>query len=222
MTTKLTSALNITIIAALTTLITACDPISGSIQVVKSIRVKTYQNNTNCGHGEMDMCHDTYAIIPTGNMNFSLDFQTSASALLTVQPGGKNITTTLTLPKNKAIPDNGSIALSSREINQPFDLNLNIQTDTSDSEPQWGIESCTYYEREQVCTRDSKGVEHCDMRDVAHSGYQEVNFFNRTIVKSLQGNLSSAGRPQDLIAQLAGRRSDTSKIYLYKTACDRH
>lgn len=201
--------------------LTACEPISGSINFVKSITVKTQQQN-GCGRGEMDACQTTYTAIPVGNASFDLLFRNEQSLTLTVKAGKKSIATDIMLPKGKTIPANGRVVFTSRELSQPFDLEANMRTDVSETPEEWGWEECTYTTREEVCRRDSKKGYICEIETVEHRGTRDVRFFYRTTDEYLEGRLTTPSNAADLIATMSGTRHDTDKIYTFQGQCMRH
>lgn len=199
---------------------TACEPITGSIQFVKSITVKTTQQG-NCGYGELDACQTTSTTIPAGDARFSLVFRNRQSLTLTVKTGSKQIATDIMLPSEKSIPANGSVRFLAQEIAQPFDLNVNMQTVVTDSPETSTWEDCTYTIRQEVCRRDSRGQRRCELEYVEYRGTRDVSYFHRTTDEDLQGRLNSPGNQSDLIATMTGSRSGTEKIYTYQGQCRR-
>ena len=208
----------ILVLCSLALAMTACEPITGSIQFFKSITVQSQQTG-NCGYGELDPCLPTTATIPAGDAQFSLVFRNRQAMTLTVKTKSQQISTEIMLPSEKSIPANGRVSFTAQEIAQPFDLQVDMQTVVTDSPEMHGYEQCTVTIREEVCRRDRDNRRHCGIEYVEYRGTRDVSYFHRTTDEDLSGQLTTPGHSNDLIAKMVGSRSETKKIYTYQGQC---
>lgn len=202
-------------------MLTACDPISGSIQVVKKFQMFSRGNSSGCGSGELPPCEaDKLTEVAPGSYDFDLDFQSKNSALLTIKMQRNTAVGTLTIPDGKNIPQNGQVTLSESELGQPFSLLLNVSTVVTDSGLRADIETCTYQVRERYCHpvhRPGGGVV-CEDRLVDRYGQQRVEYFYRTTDKKMDGDVR-VSKGAETVAHLNGGRLTNEKIYTYKDIC---
>lgn len=202
-------------------LLSACDPLSGTIQVSKAFKMLSSGNSNNCGSGEGPFCDSDKVIdVTPGTYNFDFEMQNRTSAVLTIKMNHNNSTATLKIPGGKNIPDNGRWNVTADELGQPFGLNVTVSTDVNDSGLRRETESCTYEGHEQVCypVGVPGGGVSCSDRIVTRYGSQRVEFILRTTDKKMSGEVLLK-QGTEAAAHLEGAKSTQEKIYTHKDFC---
>ena len=158
-----------------------------------------------------------------------------------VVPGVKGKNFTFKFPKQLTVPNGqGTLTLRARDLNQPVDVELIFNTDTSRSERRTEIENCsqTFYDRvctwettpgRRVCREDHHGHRVCRYeqprrRQVCRSvprtiyGTQEVTFRNVSTETFFTAELY---RPSssEMVATFNGRENDFRREVLNREAC---
>jgi hypothetical protein len=217
-------------------LVVACDPIRGTLQVNRSFEAKAGSSFSSAAYcsGEMYPCgNETQSIsIPVGQHNMKVDMITRKDAQLLIKVGKTEHKIELSIPDGKQIPATGSISISAQESGQPFDLHAQTQTDVSRTELERDLESCEIVWQERVCgirpgksgkgsdVKDEKPVYECWTETFRKPGTQDVEFFYETTTQHMQAQIQQSGSQ---VASFSGLRTNTEKIYTYKGTCfERH
>lgn len=198
-------------------LFTACDPIEGSIQVLKPFTMQTLESR-NCGNGEQDMCRTISVTVPAGSHSFTLTMKNNA-ATLDISAGRVKAFTDIQIPSGKTIPDNGTVVLTAQESQQSFTSVLNVKTIVSQTDVERGEESCTVTVYEDRCDYDRNGNRRCQTVRVDLPGTRQVEFYYRNTDKYLEGKLTAPNDLNDVIATLSGSNHDSDKIYTFQGQC---
>jgi hypothetical protein len=209
------------IFLGLTTTLMACDPIRGTLQVDRSLSVKT-GNAQNCP-AETYPCPENVklATVNPGSYSMDVDALGASTFRIYLKTDRKQLNIELDIPSGKSIPSNGTFSLSSAESGQPFDLLGQVQTDVSQTQETRTQESCQITHTEQVCGlkpgQSGQGpVYACWTETFTREGIEDVQYYYRTTTENLQAQLVQSGAQA---AHYAGSKTSTDKIYTYKGGC---
>jgi hypothetical protein len=210
----------LTTVASLT--LTACDPISGTLQVVKSFTALVGSSNQNCtgDNYPCDIQKQPITVTP-GNYSMTIDMLGRDTVQINLKSGRYPQIIELSVPPGKEIPSTGSISLTAQESGQPFDLVAHTNTDVQESAKTHGYEYCQISWQEQVCGPTGGGPNqppqyHCWYETRYQPGEQEVEYFMRTTTQTMQAQISASGTAA---GNYSGSRTANEKIYTYQSQC---
>lgn len=150
------------------------------------------------------------------------------------------------IPKKADLPRrNGSIQLDSSDTGFPYDIKGQLATEVTDSDTQYGSDSCTWQEPHRVCERvlepipgctpgkgkadrprKGKGprgdcmrrVRKCKTEYITYHGYQDVEYFHRHTRKDIVFSMIKP-ESRELIGEFDGTYKDREKIYTHRGIC---
>lgn len=152
------------------------------------------------------------------------------------------------VPKKVKLPrKNGSIKLDAADTGFPYDIKGELGTVVTDSDTQYGSDSCTWEEPHRVCKRvlepipgcvpgenggkaDRPGrgkkkrkncmrrVRKCHTEYITYHGYQNVEFFHRHTQKDIVFSMIKP-ESREMIGEFDGTYNNREKIYTYRGIC---
>lgn len=181
----------------------SCDPYKGTIKIF---------------HGLEWIDKDEIVYIPAGSYPAELEFKKKDRVELDVQLEGAEDDIRLHIPEDVHFPEyNGDIFLSSEDSGQPWDVEGEVETNTTRSDAYSARENCSYRARERICERRD-GRRHCWYEYVTRYGYKEVEYYNKYTRSNIGLDLIDPAS-QRLLANFKGYRSDSEKVYTFQGNC---
>lgn len=216
-------------VLSVATILSACDPISGRLQVGRSFTVKTAAGDPQMGGAcpaDLYPCANEEKVetIQPGSYNMEISQFGGDNIRIQLGSGSKTMNIDLALPDGQDIPSTGNIALSSQQTGQPFDLQAQTQTTVTRTEPRRDIESCQITWQERVCGLvpggpNGKPVHKCRTETFSRPGSRDVEYYYKTTHQDMQAQILAQGSQ---VATFVGSRTSTDKIYLYEGPCIDH
>lgn len=123
----------------------------------------------------------------------------------------------LKVPRGGLSENSGSFYWPSSVTGQPFDINGVLNTTITDSELMRDYrEMCSYSRSELVCGPTGRGGQSCWTSWRTVSGTREVEFFNRTETRALDGEIFVAGLSS---GTFTADHAESSRVYTYEGVC---
>lgn len=187
----------------------ACDPIKGTLQVVKPFTALAGDSNDEEGLKNVT--------VDAGSYSMKLEMSGKHSAEMKLKSGRQEFVLSLQIPKGKEIPQNGAFALSAKESGQPFDLSGENKTTVTESDQERGQESCQEQVRERVCGYRGNPPQYVCWDEIRYrQGWMDVEYYFRTTRQEMTAQIQQNA---ELTASFAGARSSDEKIYTYRGFC---
>lgn len=205
--------------------IIGCDPITGSINLVRPLTYMNVQNSSSC-HGEYwdPSCDQPseVTISKMGTHELKIDQVSKSTLQITVKVDKKKHVIQLDTRKKK-VPANGVFSLVSSESGQPFDVVANLKTTVTDGPMIHDNFRCEVRQSEpEHCVitvtpiTNPNNIRHCVSRVSVYVGDQDQDFFNRTTRTDLVGRIIQSSVE---LANMNGSRQSTQKIVTYDSGC---
>jgi len=223
----------------------ACKDFGGSLSVQQKVTLlKDVDNNSNSDWDEEE--EDPRVEIQPGSYSGKLIIQGKKSIGLRVDIAKRNSPTfTFKTDKNlKKLQPGDRIQISAAKSGQPYDVDGIYTSETTSSDIQSGIESCTYTVQEYRCReviepQKCENVHHCNphdptqcvdqlvctggstnsvcgYEDVTRNGSHWVEYYYSTTTDRVNLALLNAGAA---VAQFAGSDTNSNKIYTRQDTC---
>lgn len=161
----------------------------------------------------------TKITIPVGQYDTTLSGTIGGDLDVSFRVNGKKQSIRLNIPRNSLPEDNGSFSLTPADLKQPFGARGDLRTDVTRGDQQRGVESCTRTRERTVCRRDQDGNRRCHNETETYYGNQEVEFFYRTVTRSIRVELVNPQFPAEAAGAVTGRDTNTSRVYTYQGIC---
>ena len=206
---------------ALPTLLMGCDPIEGVITLNQKLNFIVQPSSGNCYDGDSFNCQPRSDSIKAGQHSVKIEQRNKSEISIKIGSGLKAKYISLNT-QNREIPLNGRFILTAAESGQPFDVDVNLQTNITDGPMMHDRSSCTVERRgyEQcylIPGKDgAKGVNRCVTRIDVYYGTRDMDYFNRTTHTQLAGGIIVSGQSA---AQMNGDRTNTDRIITYDSGC---
>ncbi len=192
--------------------LTACDEMKGTntvTQTLNAVDKKGKQVSIKPGTYKMGFKYD--------QKDRELDIKIKKS-----NENGKDVKLKLAVASEVTMPrDNGSFALLSNQIGQPWDLEGQVDTHSEDSSTTRTSESCSIATTEYVCreTCDSEGNNcstTCADETVYIPGSQEVEYYYTTTTRTVNMQFKEAASE---LARFNAVSVSSYKHYTYQGTC---
>ncbi|MGE3975235.1 MAG: hypothetical protein AB7F59_11985 [Bdellovibrionales bacterium] len=192
-------------------LLTSCNDIDGMLSVTSPLLIKTKKEQVT---------------LATGQYNAELDYDEGDRTIefeIKNARGDKDLKSKFVVPAGRNLPrENGEFTLTALEIGQDFDFHGSIKTMYSRSQRYRTTESCSYQRPERVCYQrtDRYGRVYWDCHTVyrTYYGYRDVEYHDERTEREVEAAFAAPGSDQTL-AQFAGQRTDTERVYDYTGVC---
>ncbi|HEX4925587.1 MAG TPA: hypothetical protein VFV50_15945 [Bdellovibrionales bacterium] len=203
-------------LVALSLLAVGCDDLDGVISVRSSLKLKTKKETITLTQGS----HSAKIDVDQGDREIEIKVKNAQ---------GKTREAKVKIPAGMVIPSySGSFAIASTQSGQDFDMRGEIDTDVDVGPSQYGTQTCTYYDREQVryeyweTLPDGRKVRRTGWRweTVTRYGDQEIRYHNKHTTVTGKAEFKSPGGAE-LLATFSGSRSWSETINEYTGPCRR-
>ncbi|MBX3040719.1 MAG: hypothetical protein KF789_08445 [Bdellovibrionaceae bacterium] len=165
--------------------------------------------------------------IPAGQYQIELSGDLGGDLSILLPLNGKTQKIRLDIPKkgyntpNGRFPtENGTFALTSQQLKQPFNVNGEVRTTYNDGPSLRTTEYCQYPRETRVCVIDREtGRSSCSTQTEYVSGDRDVEYFQRNEAKRIWLELQDASRPSITAASYQGLDNSSYRVYTYQGRC---
>lgn len=204
---------NVVGLLAVTVLSASCVTLDGQLDVKQTMSAKKKSGFLNLKTKEIQIQPDLYQAELKANSDKSFTLKLE---------GREKILIPIKSEKDLNVPSNGRVSISHADINQPFDVAGNIQTDISNTDQQNAIEDCSFTMTEnhckKICASESSCKIECHDEQVTIQGRHEVVFHYQTIHRDLAIDLLKQDKGE-VLASFHGTDSETSRINDFEGRC---
>lgn len=197
----------------LSLLSTSCLKLDGQLDVRQAMSAKKKSGFLNLKTKEIKIEPDLYnaELKINGNKSYTLKLEGRDKILIPIK-GEKDLN----------IPNNGQIAISHNDINQPFDLRGDIKTNITHSGGTDTVEDCSWTVTENHCQKicdkpDACRIE-CKDVQVTLKGRHQVSYHYRTTHRDLSIDFLKADKPE-VLATFTGSDTQVDRITDFEGVC---
>ncbi len=187
-----------------TALLSGCKTrVEGQLNVTKDIKLRAFSGEKH------NIAVGTYTadLSPNGSERIALRLNND-----------KNERFNFAIPSDVKIPDNGTLNLTSAQVNQAADVNINVVTVVTKSDIREEMTSCTYQMPVQRCYPTPGGGVQCSIYYETVFGQQWERFYNVITTKDLTLNLSEPAATESS-AQFIGSSQTFRRVILGQSPC---
>lgn len=165
--------------------------------------------------------------IPAGQYQIELSGTLGGDLSILIPINGKTQTIRLDIPKKgyntpdgRFPTENGTFALTSQQLKQPFNVSGEVRTVYNDGPRIRTTEFCQYPRETRVCVIDREtGHSSCSTETDYVSGDRDVEYFQRDESKRIRFELQDARYPSMTAASYQGFDNSSYRVYTYQGRC---
>ena len=220
-------------ILVLSFLSVSCMEVDGTLDVRQDMTFKNVKIESNSRKQNMT--------VPAGRYQAQLEFDSKDKVTLEIKDFYKNrtdIDIEFEIPKGSGIPqDNGTFFLTAAEVDQPYDVSGEVDTDITRSTQRRDQEQCTYTDYERRCQRVCQNIcrtrpdgrrvcrQRCENRcrnvRVTRWGWRDIDYHVRTENKDYEVEILQPGT-NTTAALFVGNYRKSQTIVDYRGMCRRY
>lgn len=197
----------------LSLLSTSCLKLNGQIDVRQAMSAKKKSGFLNLKTKEIKIEPDRYSaeLKVNGDKSFTLKLEGREKILIPIKS-----------EKDLNLPSSGAVAISHNDINQPFDIRGDIQTDISHSGGTDAVEECSRTVKENHCKKICEKADACKIEcadvEVTLKGHRDVSYHYRTTHRDLRIDFLKIEKGE-ILATFEGTDTQVDRINDYVGEC---
>ena len=156
--------------------------------------------------------------VAAGDYNMTLTIKSNDSFKLKISGINKDIK--IKTKRGISIPDNGSIFLPAADLGQKYDMQITMNTKTTNSDRRLKRETCDIVDYRTVCRSDSAGHTRCYQQRYVTLGRRDIEYYIQTVTRAMKLEMLLANSNIEA-ANFSGHDNDSHQINVWEGFCRR-